>query len=58
MQNVEPSKSEVDLISASALNTCKTFRASSHMAIASLSCFNCEHNGWLLLLRAGNSAEH
>ena len=50
MQNVEQSKSEIDLISASALNSCKTFRASSHMAIASLNHFNCKHNGWLLLL--------
>lgn len=36
---------------------CETFRGHSHMAITHLSCFNCEHSCWLLLLWAGSSTE-
>ena len=37
---------------SSAQNTCKIYGVCSRVAVAHLSCFNCEHSHWLLLLWA------
>ena len=43
---------------SSAPNACKTFGGCSHVAIAHLSCFNCEYSRWLFFLQTGISSEH
>ena len=37
---------------SSAQNTCKIYGVCSRVAVAQLSCFNCQHSHWLLLMWA------